>query len=240
MSISETEAKRLCRLSGAYCDPVDASEGTFRLSIAENGAQGIFHVSKDGSVSVEYWLADPLSGICLPHQKESFDQADHWLNFCRSLRAAKMSEQNVGEMFDPTQDNEAKTETERLIKARLGQDIYRSRLETLWEGACAVTGIRRRELLRASHAKPWAECSSGAERLSPYNGFLLNVALDALFDKHLISFDEKGQILIADQLDSEELRRIGINKAMRLRFIDPGHEPFLHYHREEFRKLSNV
>ena len=37
------------------------------------------------------------------------------------------------------------------------------------------------ELLRASHAKPWAKASD-IERLDSFNGLLLSVHLDAMFD----------------------------------------------------------
>lgn len=240
MSITETEAKRLCRLSGAYCDLVDASERIYRLSIAENGAQGLFSVGSDGEVSVEYWYADPLSGISLPHKKQCFAVGESWLKFCQDLRVSKLQEQIIGEMFDPALDNAEKTEAERTTKIRLGQDIYRKRLETLWGGACAVTGVTQRELLRASHAKPWAECTSGSERLSPYNGFLLNVALDALFDKHLLTFDVNGQIVISHALDVDELHKLGINKSLRLRHIDPKHQIFLEFHREAFHRINGA
>ena len=71
--------------------------------------------------------------------------------------------------FDPSHDEDAKTEDERLQKIRKGQEIYRKRQETLWDGKCAVTGISNRALLRASHAIPWKDCKSAEERLDPYN-----------------------------------------------------------------------
>jgi hypothetical protein len=74
-----------------------------------------------------------------------------------------------GEAFDPKlDDTEATAETKR----RIGQELYRNKLEALWGGRCAVTGIGIKTLLRASHAKPWKDCQTGKERLSPYNGFL--------------------------------------------------------------------
>ncbi|HRJ71676.1 MAG TPA: HNH endonuclease signature motif containing protein [Terrimicrobiaceae bacterium] len=57
------------------------------------------------------------------------------------------------------------TEVERLVRQRVGQDIYRESLMDYWGGACAVTGIAIPALLRASHAIPWSECQSDADRL---------------------------------------------------------------------------
>ena len=121
-----------------------------------------------------------------------------------------------------------------LTRQRRGQEIYRRGLERLWQGRCAVTNVAVPELLRASHAKAWEDCSTGSERLNPYNGFLLNVALDALFDKYLISFDDHGGILIANKLSCDELLSVGVTPEMRLRFIRQEHLPFLRWHRQRF------
>jgi len=43
------------------------------------------------------------------------------------------------------------TEAERLIIQRVGQDIFRDRLMTYWQGRCPLTGITDPALLRASH-----------------------------------------------------------------------------------------
>ena len=132
----------------------------------------------------------------------------------------------------------AATEAPRVVRERIGQQRYRKALEQLWDGKCAVTGVSEPCLLRASHAKPWAECSSGAERLSPFNGFLLNVALDALFDKFLISFADDGSILLAPSLKPAELAAVGITPEMRIVGIRPEHLPFLKYHRAQFQQKA--
>ncbi len=137
--------------------------------------------------------------------------------------------------FDPSQDAEAKTEEERLQKIRKGQEIYRKRQEILWDKKCAVTGIATRSLLRASHAVPWKDCKSGEERLDPYNGFLLSVSLDALFDVDLISFDDTGKILINPSIPSNELAAIGIHPELKLRFVNLRHRPYLAIQRERFK-----
>ena len=116
----------------------------------------------------------------------------------------------------------------------MGQAKYRKRLGAVWDGACAATGVPIPELLRASHAKAWAECETGRERLSGFNGLLLVANLDALFDKRLISFDETGEILINPGLDLEALEKAGVRPGMRLRKLLPGHVPFLAWHRTKF------
>ena len=138
---------------------------------------------------------------------------------------------DIGESLE---DDAEKTEVERQVLVRLAQAKYRENLEKLWDAKCAVTGIKCRELLRASHAKAWAECSSRGERISCFNGFLLNVTLDALFDKFLISFDDEGQILISKKLDLLELQKMGVSVESRLRWIDERHLPYLRWHRKRF------
>ena len=126
------------------------------------------------------------------------------------------------------------TEVERMVRQRVGQQTYRKALMEYWGGACAVTGVSVSDVLRASHAKPWAECKSDNERLNVFNGFLLSANLDALFDKFLISFTDNGEIIINLSITSEDLVRLGINSNMKLRWIMPEHLVYLEYHRNKF------
>ena len=52
-----------------------------------------------------------------------------------------------------------------------------ARAQAYWSG-CAVTGLKRRELLRASHIRPCAD-SNNRGRLDSFNGLLLAVPYDA-------------------------------------------------------------
>lgn len=130
------------------------------------------------------------------------------------------------------------TEVERLVRQRVGQNKFREAMLEYWGGACAVTGVAIPEVLRASHAKPWAECSSDAERLDVFNGFLLSANLDALFDRFLISFDEEGYLIVAPALRNVDLTLLGIGAAMKLRWVNPMHQPYLAMHRCRLEQLS--
>ena len=129
-----------------------------------------------------------------------------------------------------------KTEADRLVKERVGQDIYRNALIKYWQGSCAVTGCTLNDALRASHAKPWKDCSSDAERLNVYNGFLLTANLDALFDKGYISFTDEGLIMISSTLEHSDLKGLGLSPNMKLRWLEEPHKEFLKYHREHIWK----
>ena len=125
----------------------------------------------------------------------------------------------------------AGTEVERLVRQRVGQNKFRDALLEYWGGACAVTGVNIPGVLRASHAKPWAECASDAERLDVFNGFLLSANLDALFDRFLISFDDHGVLMTAPALAGLDLLPLGIVPGMKLRWVNALHKPYLALHR---------
>lgn len=131
------------------------------------------------------------------------------------------------------------TEVEVLVKQRVGQDLFREMLMEYWGGRCALTGLDVPELLRASHAKPWKD-SDDRERLDVYNGLLLAVHLDALFDRGLLTFDENGAARVSSQL-SEDARRLllgGDIQTGALRLV-AGHQPYMAYHRRHvFRDAS--
>lgn len=124
------------------------------------------------------------------------------------------------------------TEAQRMAKVRIGQGIYRESLLRYWGGACAVTGIAVPALLRASHAKPWARCATDAERLDVFNGLLLTVHLDALFDQGLLAFDDRGQGVLSSSIDAATSRILGLSDGIRLRWVEPAHERYLAWHRE--------
>jgi putative restriction endonuclease len=126
------------------------------------------------------------------------------------------------------------TEVQRLVRQRVGQDRYRQAMLSYWGGACAVTGLTLTPALRASHAKPWADCSTDAERLDVFNGFLLSANLDALFDKFLISFTDIGELLVSPGLSTNDRLLMGMDRGLCLRWIAPGHIGYLKFHRERF------
>lgn len=125
----------------------------------------------------------------------------------------------------------AGTEIERMVRQRVGQNKFREAMLDYWGGACAVTGVAIPAVLRASHAQPWAECATDAERLDVFNGFLLSANLDALFDRFLVSFDEQGVLVVAPALARQDLQPLGIAPGMKLRWLNALHQPYLALHR---------
>ncbi|MTV37017.1 HNH endonuclease [Duganella radicis] len=132
------------------------------------------------------------------------------------------------------------TEVERLVRQRVGQQKFREAMLDYWGGACAVTGLALPEVLRASHAKPWSECESDAERLDVFNGFLLVANLDALFDRFLISFDDGGHILVSSRVGHVEQTRLGLVAGMTLRWLTDPHRNYLALHRARCGDLKPI
>ena len=125
------------------------------------------------------------------------------------------------------------TEAERLIVQRVGQDIFRAALDNYWGGACAVTGITDRALLRASHIKPWADCETDEERLDVHNGILLAAHFDAAFDAALITFAKDGSILYSQRLGANALTMLTPPNAIAIDLSDE-HQRYLDHHRVRF------
>ncbi|MDP2568146.1 HNH endonuclease signature motif containing protein [Photobacterium damselae subsp. piscicida] len=95
-------------------------------------------------------------------------------------------------------------------------------------GGCSLTKCNTKELLVASHIKPW-RVSDNQERLDSFNGLLLVATVDKAFDSGLISFNDDGSILISEEF--EEYQDIGIHTDMRIE-LKPENVHYLVYHRE--------
>lgn len=124
------------------------------------------------------------------------------------------------------------TQKLQLARARIGQGLFRKRVIQL-DPACRVTGVSDKRVLIASHIKPW-KSSTNAERLNGYNGILLSPHVDALFDDHLITFEDDGRMRVHDSLLPEVLDRWGIDPGRRVPRFRPEQATFLDHHRTVF------
>ena len=123
-----------------------------------------------------------------------------------------------------------KTTKEALINARVGQGLFRSQVLTMWGHCCAVTGSTTKDAIRASHIKPWRD-SSNEERLDPHNGLPLIASLDALFDSGLISFDERGTLLVSPRLSATERSIFSVDDRRLSQTPTTATAEFLAHHR---------
>jgi predicted restriction endonuclease len=80
---------------------------------------------------------------------------------------------------------------------------------------------------------PWAQ-SNDTERLDVNNGILLSPTYDALFDKHLITFDNKGKIILSDKIEQSAYQKIGVTGSERIHDLSQYNVLYLEKHNEIF------
>lgn len=131
--------------------------------------------------------------------------------------------------------NEVGEVIERVVKARKNQNKFREALFKR-ENKCKICGLAHKELLIASHIKPWSE-STPEEKLNPFNGFLLCPNHDSLFDKHLITFEDNGQIIISKRLSEMDKLLLNIDNDIIIN-IEEENKKFLEKHREVFYDIE--
>ena len=88
----------------------------------------------------------------------------------------------------------------------------------------------------SSHIVPWSE-SNDIERLDSENGILLSPNIDSLFDKHLISFEDNGSIIISSKVDEVNQISLGINSQIKIP-VSEGMKKYLKRHRERFNEKN--
>lgn len=84
------------------------------------------------------------------------------------------------------------------VKVRgAAQQVFANQVKLNYGFQCAITGIKTKEFLVASHIIPWA--ADKENRLNPRNGICLSPLLDKSFDKGYISFSDSMRLIIADK-----------------------------------------
>lgn len=119
------------------------------------------------------------------------------------------------------------------IKGRVGQGKFREKLIFKHGYKCAICSINNKQLLIASHIKEFCECKNN-EHIDEYNGLLLCANHDKLFDKHFISFDEQGKILVSKDICLEDYSKLNIDENI---IIDKKNfkEEYMMIHRNKLR-----
>lgn len=131
----------------------------------------------------------------------------------------------------------AGTDVEKIVKTRVSQGSFR-RLLLLECHHCNLCDISTTSVLRASHIKEWAE-SSKEERIDANNGLLLCANHDALFDRHLISFEpDTGNICISASIDDEQRNALNISESARLS-MNERMKAYMQIHYQKFIEKEN-
>jgi 5-methylcytosine-specific restriction protein A len=126
------------------------------------------------------------------------------------------------------------TERKGLVTSRVGQGAYRKSIIYRWEYKCAVTGFDNLDVLIASHILPWA-AATDEQRLDVDNGLLLSPTYDALFDKHLISFENDGKIILSDTIEKQAFQKLGVTGKESIQKLNEYNFRYLDHHRNSFK-----
>ena len=127
------------------------------------------------------------------------------------------------------------TERTGLVTSRVGQGYYRQEVITKFGRKCAVTGSDLIDILIAGHIVPWRDANE-SERLEIGNAILLSPLYDALFDRHLISFEDDGKIIFSSQLKNRDdlVTCLRIDQAATIA-VTEDMKPYLQRHREKLK-----
>ena len=117
----------------------------------------------------------------------------------------------------------------RLLRSRRGQGVFKRNV-MLHEKGCRVTNVTDIRHLRASHIRPWS-LSDDQQKLSGSNGLLLSPHIDHLFDKGWISFGDKEEILVSNNLTSGLPSAWGIDLDHKVGKFTDNQSEFLEFHR---------
>lgn len=132
----------------------------------------------------------------------------------------------------------AGTDIKKMTKARIAQGAFR-RLLLLEHHQCRLCDIATTSVLRASHIKAWAECSR-EERIDSNNGLLLCANHDALFDRHLISFEpDSGKICISSSLDEEKQQTLNLSTTTEITLTEKM-KPYMRKHHKKFLDKEGI
>ena len=113
------------------------------------------------------------------------------------------------------------------------QKVFANQVKLEYGFQCAVTGIKTKELLVASHIVPWSEDKDN--RLNPRNGICLSPLIDKAFDKGFISFTDDLKLIVSDSAKTDaalyESLRPYEGKRLNVRKEFEPDRDFLKWHR---------
>jgi 5-methylcytosine-specific restriction protein A len=144
---------------------------------------------------------------------------------------------NLAEELPPNYFAPTVTERSGLVVSRVGQGAYRKSIINRWENQCAVTGFNDSRILIASHIHPWKDANN-EERLDVSNGILLSPTYDALFDRHLITFDNNGKIVLGESVKTSEFEKIGVTGKERITKLSSDNILYLNRHQAVFNTIT--
>ncbi|MCL2107836.1 MAG: HNH endonuclease [Oscillospiraceae bacterium] len=138
---------------------------------------------------------------------------------------------DITNMLPEEYKNDLITEKNVIVKVRTLQQQFRKELLKNLK-MCPITLVSDKRLLYASHIKPWC-LSDSFEKLDTNNGFILSPLYDVLFDKGLITFSNKKELVLSAKLKKETAEKLQIKEKVYENLPICGRENYLDFHREK-------
>lgn len=178
-------------------------------------------------IDFDYFQGIDEQGQIRPAIKFFFQKAGSKVNYLSSQNYRDATSTPAVDILIPNE-----TERSGLVTSRVGQGAYRKGIIHRWQNKCAVTGYNHDKVLIASHIVPWRDASD-KERMDVNNGILLSPTYDALFDKHLISFGDDGEILLSKALSLTPFSKLGVTGQERVIGLNERNVEYIQRHRVE-------
>ena len=119
------------------------------------------------------------------------------LSFIAQSLLAQMQHTSVEKLLPDLQLDHIPSgiDKDQQTKIRIGQYFFRMSVLMSYGNACCISGLKNKELLFASHIKPWSVSDVKTERTNPSNGLCLNAMHDKAFDRGFITIDKNYRIV---------------------------------------------
>lgn len=119
-----------------------------------------------------------------------------------------------------------------LQKRRIGHKVFADKVKLYYDYTCAISGIKAKDFLVASHIIPWSERKES--RLDPSNGICLSVFFDKAFDKGYITLTTDYKVKVSENCDPTIATILAQYKNKRIAFpkAAPPKHAYLTWHNE--------
>ena len=144
------------------------------------------------------FVSDKSLGVNFPNQVVKIKYFDE-----KEKIVIKKTDIKVHSNFDLVDSSKSKIK-QLTQKERKGQASFRKNILHIYNGACAVTGIKQKEVLEAAHIQTYINEESNHIQ----NGICLRVDIHKLFDNGLLSFDSNYRVVISSLLETTAYKKI--------------------------------
>ena len=174
------------------------------------------------------FVTDKSLGVHFPNQVVKIKYFDE-----KEKIIVRQTDIKVQSNFDLIDSGKSKRK-QLTQKERKGQASFRKNILNIYNGACAVTGIKQKEVLEAAHIQTYINEESNHIQ----NGICLRVDIHKLFDNGLLSIDSNHRVVISSLLETTAYKKIK-GKKIKLpknKLHYPSNEALSYHNKFKLRK----